>query len=44
MDLARLRLIIADGSYAIDPLAVAEAVLRVPALVRLLAVRPPATP
>ena len=37
MDLARLRLIIADGHYAIDPIAVAEALLRVPDAALLLA-------
>ena len=43
MDLARLRVIIADGRYAVDPVAVAEAVLRVPDLARLLAPPRPAT-
>ena len=42
MDLARLRLTIADGHYAIDPIAVAEALLRVPDIARLLAPHWPA--
>ena len=42
MDLTRLRLIIADGQYAIDPLAVAEALLRVPDMARLMAPARPA--
>lgn len=41
MDLARLRVIIADGLYAIDPIAVAEALLRAPGVARLLAAPPP---
>jgi hypothetical protein len=41
MDLARLRLTIADGHYAIDPIAVAEALLRVPDIARLFAVQRP---
>ena len=41
MDLARLRRIIADGRYAIDPVAVAEALLRAPDLAGMLAAGPP---
>lgn len=44
MDLAHLRVIIADGLYAIDPVAVAEALLRVPDVMRLLVAPPPAAP
>lgn len=44
MDLARLRLSIADGHYAIDPVAVAEALLRAPEVARLLLAPRPAAP
>ena len=44
MDLTRLRQIIADGRYAIDPVAVAEAVLRAPDLAGLLAASRPVVP
>ncbi len=42
MDLSRLRLTIADGHYAIDPIAVAEALLRVPDIARLIVPQRPA--
>ena len=42
MDLSRLRLIIADGRYAIDPHAVADALLRVPGLAQLITAQGPA--
>ena len=42
MDLTRLRLIIADGRYAIDPLAVADALLRVPGIAPLITAQRPA--
>ena len=38
MDLTTLRLIVADGTYAIDPFAIADALLRTPDLARLLGV------
>ena len=42
MDLSRLRLIIADGRYAIDPHAVADALLRVPGVAQLITTPRPA--
>ena len=42
MDLTRLRLTIADGRYAIDPHAVADALLRVPGIARLITAQGPA--
>ncbi len=42
MDLPSLRLIIADGRYAIDPHAVADALLRVPGVARLITSQGPA--
>lgn len=44
MELARLRAVIAAGRYAIDPVAVAEALLRAPGVAVLLAAPDRAAP